>query len=189
MGKAVCDRVQIAASSACCLRLGEPFIPAVEFCTPCWTAFLLVPSLCLPVKSDARAELKLGHILGRFQLPESHHPDGIGVLIRFPKHRAHMDGESCPFHTFHRPDPEGSNPQPFLRGVCVCVCCRLPSTRGSSCIPASGIHRDITHSPWHVAVLGSLRAPGWDVPQVRVPEEWFFLGGCSRGAGTAFPFV
>lgn len=132
-------------------------------------------------------------ISGRLQLPESYHPDRRRVLIVFTKHRAQMDGESCPFHTLPRPDPEGNSPQPFLWGesVCVCaaVCSGLPSTPGSSCIPAFGTRGDATDSPWHVAVLGPVPAPGWDVPQVRVPKEWFFLGGCKRGAGAAFPFV
>lgn len=69
--------------------------------------------------------------------------------------------------------------------VCAAECSRLPSNEAAhASLPLE--HTEGDPEPWHVAVLGPVLAPGWDVPQVRVPERWLFLAG--RGEEQAQPF-
>lgn len=75
----------------------------------------------------------------------------------------------------------GKQPPVLSLGSCVCVCVLQ---RAPGCLPHQAAHASLPleHTegdpePWHVAVLGSVLAPGWDVPQVRVPELWLFLAG------------
>lgn len=182
MGRTAYDRVQIAASW--CLRHGEPFIPAVEFCTPCWTAFLLVPRLCLPVRSDARAELKLEQILGRLQLPEPCHPGGIvfsSCLQNSEPKRMERAALSTPFPGQIQRE---TMPSPFSGE---CECCRLLQAAflpGQHPCPSST--RRLLQ-PWHVAVLAS--PPAWDVPQVCGPQEWLFLGKTAEEQAQPLPLA
>jgi len=99
--------------------------------------------------------------------------------VHITKQKSQTD-KSCPPSTPCTGQTQEKKRIIFSQGVCVCVCAaaslRLPCTHASSCIAAFGTNCSVTASAGHVAVLGSVQAPGCDVRQVclqsaRFPSE------------------